>query len=607
MILLAFLAMLLPGLTWWSWMGKRGQDPLVSLAEVIGSSLSLIILIAEIGFILGITFSSPIIISILALLGILAGVGFFRKVIKLSRKHLVHLTIGIILFGLALVWRFYQARELLLPNWVDSQHHYLIIKVILENGAVPETLAPYLEGPFYYHFGYHAIAALFTVLSRLPIGDAMLIVGQFINAAVGLSVYALGKALWRDWRPAAAAGLLVTFVTRMPAYYLSWGRYTLLTGLVLLPLTMGLGLNILKKPRRKRDALSLALLTGGLLLSHYFGAALLASFLVILALTYIIPRLNKFSKAVKRLVPMVGGAVGGLLLAAPWLWRVVKFYPHQASVNTNLPETLDGLFNVGDGSYLWQLLGPASNYWLLLVAGLGLVVGLVRKKKVGFGLWSVIIALMSLPWGITIKPFRPDHFVIISFISVGLWAGYALWKAAELLAKRFGKGWMSPVLMLLAVGGWFGWSFPLSSDIINPVTVLVTEEDIEALNWIRENTPEDARFYINTTHWQSGVYRGVDGGGWILPYTGRWAIVPTVFYGFSPDKEQNQQIRDWGAAASEIETCSEGFWRIVEEADVDFVYIREGIGSLQAEGLAECEGVESVFENSNVRIWRLWE
>ena len=607
MILLAFLAMLLPGLTWWSWMGKRGQDPLVSLAEVIGSSLSLIILIAEIGFILGITFSSPIIISILALLGILAGVGFFRKGIKLSRKHLVHLTIGIILFGLALVWRFYQARELLLPNWVDSQHHYLIIKVILENGAVPETLAPYLEGPFYYHFGYHAIAALFTVLSRLPIGDAMLIVGQFINAAVGLSVYALGKALWRDWRPAAAAGLLVTFVTRMPAYYLSWGRYTLLTGLVLLPLTMGLGLNILKKPRRKRDALSLALLTGGLLLSHYFGAALLASFLVILALTYIIPRLNKFSKAVKRLMPMVGGAVGGLLLAAPWLWRVVKFYPHQASVNTNLPETLDGLFNVGDGSYLWQLLGPASNYWLLLVAGLGLVVGLVRKKKVGFGLWSVIIALMSLPWGITIKPFRPDHFVIISFISVGLWAGYALWKAAELLAKRFGKGWMSPVLMLLAVGGWFGWSFPLSSDIINPVTVLVTEEDIEALNWIRENTPEDARFYINTTHWQSGVYRGVDGGGWILPYTGRWAIVPTVFYGFSPDKEQNQQIRDWGAAASEIETCSEGFWRSVEEADVDFVYIRERIGSLQAEGLAECEGVERVFENSNVRIWRLWE
>jgi hypothetical protein len=158
--------------------------------------------------------------------------------------------------------------------------------------------------------------------------------------------------------------------------------------------------------------------------------------------------------------------------------------------------------------------------------------------------------------------------------------------------------------MLLAVGGWFGWSFPFSSDIVNPVTVLVTAEDIKALNWIRENTPEDARFYINTTHWQSGVYRGVDGGGWILPYTGRWALVPTVFYGFSPDKEQNQQLRDWGEAASEITTCSEEFWRIVEEADLDYVYIRKGIGSLQEEGLAGCEGVENIYRNRSIGIWK---
>jgi hypothetical protein len=585
-------------------MGKRGQDPLVSLAQVIGFSLSLIILGAEFGFFLGVRFSSLIIILLLVISASLAVSGILKNGVKLSKKRLVNLIIGLIIFGLALTWRFYQARDLLLPNWVDSQHHYLIIKVILENGTIPETLSPYLEGPFYYHFGYHAVAALFTGLSRLPIGDAMLILGQFINAAVGLSVYALGKALWRDWQPAAAAGLLVTFVTRMPAYYLSWGRYTLLTGLVLLPLAIGLALQILRKSQRQRDVFSLALLTGGLLLSHYFGAALLASFLVIITVTYFLPRLNKFSKAVKRLIPLVSGGFGGLLLAAPWLWRVLEFYPNQASVDANLPETLDGLFNAGDGSYLWQLLGPASNHWLLLAAGLGLIIGLVRKKNMGFGVWSLLIALMSLPWGITIKPFRPDHFVIISFIPVGLWAGYGIWQAAGLLAKRFGKGWISPLLMLLAVGGWFGWSFPFSSDIVNPVTVLVTAEDIKALNWIRENTPEDARFYINTTHWQSGVYRGVDGGGWILPYTGRWALVPTVFYGFSPDKEQNQQLRDWGEAASEITTCSEEFWRIVEEADLDYVYIRKGIGSLQEEGLAGCEGVENIYRNRSIGIWK---
>lgn len=605
MILLGLTALLLPGLAWWSWMGKRRQDPLVSMAQVIGFSLSLIILGAELGFFLGIKFSSLIIILLLIISAALAVFGFIKNGVKFSKKRLIQLIIGLIIFGLALTWRFYQARDLLLPNWVDSQHHYLIIRAILENGGVPETLAPYLDGPFYYHFGYHALTALFTVLSRLSIGDAMLVLGQFINATVGLSVYALGKALWKDWRPAAAAGLLVTFVTRMPAYYLSWGRYTLLTGLVLLPLAMGLALQILRKSQRRRDVFSLALLTGGLLLSHYFAAVLLAFFLVFLMLIFILSRMDKFTKALKRCIPIGIGAVSGLLLAAPWLWRIVTFYPHQASVDANLPETLDGLFTGGDGNYLWQLLGPASNHWLLLVAGLGLLIGLIKIKRLSFGLWSLLIALMSLPWGITLRPFRPDHFVIISFLPIGLWAGYGIWQAAALLGKRFEKSWITYLFMALALSGWFGWSFLLGSNIVNSVTVLVTEDDIEALNWIRENTPEDARFYINTTHWQNGVYRGVDGGGWILPYTGRWALVPTVFYGFSPDKEQNQQLRDWGAAASSIETCSDDFSRIVEEANVDFVYIREGIGSLQEKALARCDGMEKVYENESVWIGRL--
>jgi hypothetical protein len=134
---------------------------------------------------------------------------------------------------------------------------------------------------------------------------------------------------------------------------------------------------------------------------------------------------------------------------------------------------------------------------------------------------------------------------------------------------------------------------------------MITEDDIAALNWIRENTPEDARFYINTTHWQNGVYRGVDGGGWILPYTGRWALVPTVFYGFSPDKEGNLLLRDWGETVSEISTCSDAFWKIVEEADLDWVYIREGIGSLQAGRLMGCQGVEEVYESNSVSIWKV--
>ena len=86
MTFLALTALLLPGLAWWSWMGKRRQDPLVSLAQVIGFSLALIILGAELGFFLGITFSTLIIILLLIISAALAVFGFIKNGVKLSKN-----------------------------------------------------------------------------------------------------------------------------------------------------------------------------------------------------------------------------------------------------------------------------------------------------------------------------------------------------------------------------------------------------------------------------------------------------------------------------------------------------------------------------------------
>ncbi len=58
MILIAFLVLLIPGLTWWAWLGKRKQDPILSLAQIIGISLAIIILIAE--FVSSLAFLFPL-------------------------------------------------------------------------------------------------------------------------------------------------------------------------------------------------------------------------------------------------------------------------------------------------------------------------------------------------------------------------------------------------------------------------------------------------------------------------------------------------------------------------------------------------------------------
>lgn len=605
-IALAFLALLLPGMAWWAWLGKRGQDPLVSLAKVIGASIAAIALAAELVFILGWHFSLTGILVILIVLAILAAVGLILRGVKLPKKYLLHLVIGLALFGLTIAWRLHQANELLLPNWVDSQHHYLIIRTILENGGLPQDLSPYLSVPFYYHYGFHTAAALFTELSGLEIGESMLVLGQILNAVISLSVYALGKSLWRDWRPAGGAALLVSFATRMPAYYLSWGRYTLITGMVLLPLAMGVSLEMLRRRPQWKQVFTLGLLTAGVLLSHYFAAILLAAFLVLLGIVHLIAHRRQFRGAFRHILWIAAGAGVGFLLAVPWLARVMQFHTSAASLQVSLPASLSEVWSdSGSWDYNWKLLGPTSNHWLLLLACVGLLVALTYRKSAAFGVWSLILMVLALPWGIEMSPFRSDHFAIILFLPVVLWAGWLFWCAGRIAEKWLKKRWASVLLIALLVIGWIAWGYPLSSNIVNSVTVLVTEADMDALAWVRENTPEDARFYINTAHWLNNTYRGVDGGGWLLPYTGRWALVPTVFYGYSPDVEVRRQVRLWGEEAGSITTCSAEFWTLVDEADLDWIYIREDVGSLKPEELTKCEGVTEVYTNDSVHIYRI--
>ena len=617
MTVLALTALLLPGLAWWAWLGRRKQDPLVSLAQILGISLSLIALLAQAAFLLHLRFSPFIIGLLLAALAALAVTGLIKRPPQLPVKYRWHLLIGLLLFGGLIALRLYQARErlyqareLLLPAWVDSQHHYLIIRAILENRGLPDTLAPYLPVPFYYHFGFHAAAALFTALSGLPIGAAMLLLGQVLNAAISLSIYALGKALFDDWRPAAAAALLVGFATRMPAYYLSWGRSTLTAGMVLLPLAMAAALHLLQKPRsrrdtRLRDSLTLGVVTAGVLLSHYFASVLLAGFLLLLIPIFLIPRWSAPLTAVLRFAPVPLGTGLGLVLAAPWLLRVARYSPANTGVGVRLPQSFETLFSSDRWDYIRNLLGPVSNHALLIAAAAGLLLALILRQSVGFGLWSLLVGVLALPIGISLGPFRPDHFAIVLFLPAALWVGWLAWTAGYWLGGRLGKRWIPLALLALVVIGWAGWSLPMTRQILNPVTVMATQADLDALDWAAANTPPEARFFINTTYWLGGIHRGVDGGGWLLPYAGRWALVPTVFYSFSPDRDAVQQVRGWGERASTITTCSADFWALAAEAALDHIYIREGVGGMQPEGLAGCDGIRLVYAQEDVYIYAI--
>ena len=224
-----------------------------------------------------------------------------------------------------------------------------------------ETLSPYLPGPFYYHYAFHTFAAQFAALSGLPPAQAVLILGQLLNAAVGLSVYHLAKTLSKDWRMAGLAALLVTFATKMPAYYLSWGRYTLLTGLVLLPLAMAASMRLLAGERRYWLAVTF---DGRTPLAHYFTAVLLALF----PLNWRISTSNRSQTARVGETYRAGQFVLVGLSPAAWLVRYSCILAC-ATPELNIPECL--MANLATqtsgstcGTYWVQKAGMSSWVWL---------------------------------------------------------------------------------------------------------------------------------------------------------------------------------------------------------------------------------------------------
>jgi len=602
-IALAIVAMCLPGLAWWLWLGDHKQDGGEALARIFAVSASFITLAALAFYTVRIAFT-PLAIGLLISLCtglVLAGLIHSWKT-AFNKTWLV----ALLVLAIFVVWRMWQARELVFPNWVDSQHHVLIIRKIIENGGLPSTLEPYLPGPFYYHFAFHAVTALFSVVSGLAPEQAVLVLGQVLNACVGISVYALAKSISEDWRVGLLAAFFVTFVTKMPGYYLSWGRYTLLIGVMILPVAMAEAESLRKGVVKWWQTAGLFLLTVGTLLSHYLAAFLLGLYLLIIGIEWVICCVKARKADWKSILSLAAPSLLGLLVSFRWYIRVFRYSAQFKSAKIQLPEEAWSL-NAAELDYLFYILGPEVAYGLLGLAIVGVIWVLLKDKWRGFGRWSLLVIFFTVPIGIVIFSFRSYYYGLVLFIPVAiLGSGFLVWFFDFLHEKISAKKLLLAISMivLLVFVGWGGWS---NADAVNDETILVNKSDLAALEWVKHHTPEDARFFVNTTAWGYGVYRGVDGGGWLLPTTGRWSLAPTTFYPYGSDEATAKLWTDWATRASVVTSCEEDFWELVEEAGLGYVYVREGAGGLRDQELLACDRLRKLYDNGDVSIWLIQE
>lgn len=474
----------------------------------------------------------------------------------------------IFILGLLFISRFWAARSIMLPMWNDSLHHTVITQLLLDNQGLFSSWLPYAAyKTFSMHFGFPLSAALLSWVSGASSGQAVLIMGQVLNILAPLALYPVAVRLTRGNRIAGVVAVLVAgLLSPMPAYYINWGRYAQLAGQVILPVVMWMTWNTndsITGESRSRIWLNLPwikiVLTGvvitGMILFEFRMIFIVATF----AIALIVAQLARYFRHdllrwVQELLAIASIGIVSIVFFIPWGIRLqggrLITYSDFGNNSNSLKELVIHDYQA------WQLIRFYIPIGLLIFALIGLVWAIIKKDwltaSIGFwvGLTALLYALILLhiPWVQYVQSFA----VLISlYIPVGIFIGYLGGNLADRISTwPPGKG---VLLLCIAVLGLFGlWRL---RDTPNPdFYAFVTQPDLQAMQWISENTPQNSLFLIEGTHenWVTNIV-GTDAGWWLPLLAKRENTIPPQ-YALS-----NEQpiIRDYSDQLVELESSLE--------------------------------------------------
>lgn len=541
-------------------------------------------------------------------------------------------------------------RDLVVPQWVDGSHHYAIARVLEAAGHVPPGYAPLLPiERFSYHFGWHVLAVSAHWLSGLALPDVFLWFGQVLQALVPLSAHAAVTALTRRPRAGLLAAAFVAFIAYFPGYYVTWGRYTQLAGvLLLLPALAAVTRLFVSAPvaaplpadgPHRTAVWFVALLAAGLLLTHYplfilwlvwvlvcvaFALGRWVSAVFALSPAAPTPSAPPEGGPARRadlhgLPPLVLAGLAGALLAAPWLWRM------GGRVGASLLQD-PGLFTAPAGYNAF----PAEYFtaslergWIVLAIiflGAGLIArdGLVWRVAAWVAVTWLIVNAGQGTWLVNNNTLAITLFVpgaILLGWGGDRWLALAEhWLRPETVAAsaaRAGRvvralaGALFAVSFGAAVGYGAGRGLPTQAGLINPVTVLAAASDAEALAWIDTHIPPDAVFAINAWEWLNGTWAGSDGGAWIWPLTGRRTTLPPVDYAYGSPAQQ-AAINDYNRRLYQVADLDPPAVRaLLQEAGVTHLYMGARGGPLQPERFLAEGGYRLLFTNGAAWVFAI--
>jgi len=496
------------------------------------------------------------------------------------------------ILGILLISRLWPVRGLAAPMWGDSLHHTIISQLIVDHQGLFTSWAPYAEmTSFTYHFGFHTLTAAYHWLTGLELSQAVLWTGQIMNILSLIVLVPLANRLsnhrWAGVFALTTAGLL----TSIPQVYVNWGRYTQLTGQIILLVLVYLSwVYFHEHPGDRRLGALVAVLLAGLGLTHNRILVFAAAFFLVYFFAY--ARSTGFWRTVK-IMGLV--SLGGLLFFLPWLLRVFPSTIIQilfAQISTPASHLSASVIQ-GEDVFQYANYIPTVIWYL---SGAALLMAIIRRDKAMLvvSAWWLLVLMIGYPHWIGLPgsgAIGGFTVMIAAYIPVSVLTGYLLGSALIYLRQQRripGFELASSILVaVLTLGIGLSGLRGRLLDVHVSESALFTRSDQRAAEWIREHLPDGSLILVNSfLAYDNTVAVGSDGGWWVPFKALRAVTLPPINYSLEtgPDPEYRQRVNQITSAILEKGIMDPDVQDLLSERGVTHIYLGQQQGSVNYTG-----------------------
>lgn len=506
----------------------------------------------------------------------------------------------LILLFVGLVVRLLAVRDLAAPPWVDAARHVLITAVMVENGRTISDYAPFLPDVvrFPYHFGFHTISASLALMSGWQLPRLLLVLGQVLNALVPLAVYTAVWLMSRRRKASVFAAFLVALPFFFPAYYATWGRFTQLTAMFIMPVLAAFTWLLLRGAKRWKSGWWIVTILAAAMFLVHFRVFLFYVPFAALVWSVSLGRHGRW---------LLLSGITSFLLILPRLTTLISITEPVQSLSRNITNYNDFPFNYYNAAW------DRFFIWLAALLVIFMIAAFIRRKTwtmlpltLVLWVWLLFILLAGDYLGLPSSSLvNINSMYITLFFPLAVFLGVVLdqiwrWlKHSHWILLSLGYVLVGSLLTAVTLFG-----IQQQTNILNDQTILVQPADLPALAWLDENLAEDAFLAVSSWKWLGEAWAGSDGGSWIVPLTARSSSTPPADYTYS--RELFEQVNGFNEVATAVTDWSApetAVW--LQEQGITHLFVGARGGFFDPAALAKNPNIQIIYAQDGTFIFEI--